>query len=56
MSVPKLAKIAMKPITTSLSNQYMAKRQCRGILLTQRDVNHAMAPVRSTLKKAEEEG
>jgi hypothetical protein len=45
----------MRPITTNLSNQYMARKQYQGIQLTGKDANHAMVLVLSMLKKAEEE-
>jgi len=55
MLVLKPARVAMSPITTNLSNQYMARKQYRGIPLTGRDASHAMVLVLSMLKKAEEE-
>jgi hypothetical protein len=54
MLVLKPARVAMRPITTNLSNQYMARKQYRGIPLTGRDANHAMVRVLSMSKKVEE--
>jgi len=55
MLVLRSARVAMRPITTNLSNQYMARKQYQVIPLTGRDANHVMVLEPSMLRKAEGE-